>query len=94
MGTTTAAVNVATELARLKPGGVLLVDLHLAYGDAAVYLAAEPRFSVADALENTHRLDDAFLKSLCVRTKAGPELLASPDRNIWLCPWTPGASGR
>jgi len=84
VGATTAAVNVATELARLKPGGVLLVDLHLAYGDAAVYLAAESKFSIADALENTHRLDSAFLKSLCVRTKAGPELLASPDRNITL----------
>ena len=50
----------------------------------AVYLAAEARFSIADALENTHRLDSAFLKSLCVKTKAGPELLASPDRNVAL----------
>ncbi len=82
VGTTTAAVNVATELAQLRTGPVLLVDLHLAYGDAAIYLAAEPRFSVADALENTHRLDAAFLKSLCVKTKAGPELLASPDRAV------------
>jgi pilus assembly protein CpaE len=82
VGTTTAAVNVATELARVRKGGVLLVDLHLAYGDAAIYLAAEPRFSIADALENTHRLDSAFLKSLCVRTKAGPDLLASPERAL------------
>jgi len=80
VGATTAAVNVATELAHLRKGSVLLVDLHLAYGDAAIYLAAEPRFSIADALENTHRLDAAFLRSLCVTTKAGPELLASPDR--------------
>ena len=84
VGTTTAAVNVATELARLRAGSVLLIDLHLAYGDAAIYLAAEPRFSVADALENTHRLDSAFLKGLCVKTKAGPELLASPDRTLGL----------
>jgi pilus assembly protein CpaE len=82
VGTTTAAVNVATELAQLRGGSVLMVDLHLAYGDAAIYLAAEPRFSIADALENVHRLDAAFLKSLCVKTKAGPELLASPDRTL------------
>ena len=82
VGTTTAAVNVATELGRLHKGSVLMLDLHLAYGDAAVYLATEPKFTVADALENTHRLDAAFLKSLCVRTKAGPDLLASPDRSI------------
>ena len=44
----------------------LLIDLHLAYGDAAVFLGAEPRFSVVDALENMHRLDEAFFKSLVV----------------------------
>ena len=82
VGATTAAVNVATELSRLRAGSVLLVDLHLAYGDAAIYLGAEPRFSIADALENTHRLDAAFLKSLCMKTKAGPDLLASPDRAL------------
>ena len=42
VGTTTAAVNVATELARLRSGSVLLIDLHLAYGDAAVYLGPNP----------------------------------------------------
>ena len=84
VGTTTAAVNVATDLATLRTGAVLLVDLHLAYGDAAIYLGAEPKFSIADALENIHRLDGAFLKSLCVKTKAGPELLASPDRYMAL----------
>lgn len=84
VGATTAAVNVATELAHPHAGNVLLVDLHLAYGDAAIFLAAEPRFSIADALENIHRLDAAFLKSLTVKTKAGPDLLASPDRNVAL----------
>jgi len=82
VGTTTAAVSVATEFVHLRKGSVLLIDLHLAYGDAAVYLGAEPRFSVADALENTHRLDAAYLKGLCVKTKAGPDLLASPDRGL------------
>ena len=82
VGTTTAAVNVATELSRLHRGNVLLVDLHLAYGDAAVYLGTEPKFSIADALENIRRLDAAYLKGLCVKTKAGPDLLASPDRGI------------
>ena len=84
VGTTTAAVNVATDLALLRAGSVLLVDLHLAYGDAAIYLGAEPKFSIADALENIHRLDGAFLKGLCAKTKAGPELLASPDRTLAL----------
>ncbi len=80
VGTTTTAVNVATTLAKLTPGGALLIDLHLAYGDAAVFLGADARFSVLDALENLHRLDAQFLKSLVCRTASGLELLASADR--------------
>jgi pilus assembly protein CpaE len=80
VGTTTTAVNVATTLAKLAPGGALLMDLHLAYGDAAVFLGADARFSVLDALENLHRLDTQFLKSLVCRTASGLELLASADR--------------
>ena len=80
VGTTTASVNTATVLARVDPNRTLLIDLHLANGDAAVFLGAEPRFSVVDALENTHRLDEAFFKTLVVHTKSGVDLLASSER--------------
>jgi pilus assembly protein CpaE len=80
VGTTTTAVNVATVLTKLSKSPTLLVDLHLAYGDAAVFLGADARFSLLDALENLHRLDAEFLKSLVVRTTSGVELLASADR--------------
>ncbi len=82
VGTTTVAVNVATELSRTAPGRTLLVDLHLAHGDAAVFLGVEPRFSVVDALDNIHRFDDAFFKGLVVQSPAGPHLLASSDRQL------------
>jgi pilus assembly protein CpaE len=80
VGTTTVAVNVATALARLDPNSTLLIDLHVTNGDAAVFLGAEPRFSIVDAMENTHRLDESFFKTLVVKTKAGVDLLASSDR--------------
>ena len=80
VGTTTVAVNVATALAKLEPGSTLLIDLHVANGDAAVFLGAEPRFSIVDALENTHRLDEAFFRNLIAKTKSGVDLLASSDR--------------
>ncbi len=44
-----------------KRKSTLLIDLHVANGDAAVFLGAEPRFSIVDALENTHRLDEVVL---------------------------------
>lgn len=80
VGTSTLAVNTAASLARDHKGQVILIDLHHSQGDAAVFLGAEPRFSVIDALENSHRLDDALFRSLVEQTKAGIDLLASSDR--------------
>ena len=80
VGATTVAVNLATMLAKLRPGSTLLIDLHLACGDAALFLAAEPRFSVLDALANAHRLDAALLKGLVAPTASGVHLLASADK--------------
>jgi pilus assembly protein CpaE len=80
VGTTTAAVNVAAALAQARAGSTLMMDLHVANGDASVFLGAEPRFSIVDALENSHRLDEAFFQGLIVKTKPGVDLLASSDR--------------
>jgi pilus assembly protein CpaE len=79
VGTTTTAVNVATAFSH-TPASTLFMDLHLAHGDAAVFLGVEPRFSVVDALENMNRLDAAYFKGLVAKAKAGPDLLASSDR--------------
>jgi pilus assembly protein CpaE len=81
VGATTVAVNLAAELARVAPRETLLVDLHLSHGDAAVMLGAEPRFTVGDALQNIHRLDEAVLRGLVTPTSAGVDLLGSP--NTW-----------
>lgn len=82
IGTTTLAVNTAAALARVADGEVMMADLHLANGDAGMFLSAESRFSVVDALENIHRMDDALLRSLVVRTGSGVDLLASSDRTL------------
>lgn len=79
VGATTIAVNLAAALARVL-NDALLVDLNFAAGDAAVFLGVEPRFTIAEALENTHRLDEAFLRSLVVRSRAGLDLLGSSPR--------------
>ena len=78
VGATTAAVNIGTALSRIA--STLVIDLHLEGGDAALFLGADPHFSVIDALENTHRLDVAYFRGLVTPSKAGPDLLASADR--------------
>lgn len=82
VGATTVAVNVATALAKASAEPTLLVDLNVACGDAAVFLGTEPRFSVADALENVQRLDSAFFSSLVVRSKSGLDLLGASGRPV------------
>ncbi len=80
VGCTTVAVNVATALHRATGEPTLFVDLHTAHGDASVFLGVEPRFSVLDALENIHRLDQTYMKGLVTPTKAGLDLLAAANR--------------
>jgi pilus assembly protein CpaE len=81
VGTTTLAVNVAVALAAQKDARVLMTDLHVsAHGDASLLLGVEPRFSVVDAIENTHRLDAAYLSGLVTHAKTGLDILASPER--------------
>lgn len=83
VGTTTIAVNLATALgAASKPDRTLLIDLHRAGGDAAVFLGVEPQFSIVDAFENIHRLDAAYLGGLVTRVAPGVDLLASSDRAL------------
>jgi pilus assembly protein CpaE len=82
VGTTTTAVNVATALAKVAPSETLFADLHVTGGDAALLFGAEPRFSIVDALENTHRFDEAFFRGLVTPTKAKADLLASSDRAL------------
>lgn len=82
VGTTTVAVNVASALAKAEPGKALLIDLHLAHGDAAVFLGVEPRFTTFDALENIHRLDQAYLSGLVASARGGLHLLASAERPV------------
>lgn len=84
VGTTTIAINVATSLARTEQK-TLFVDLHFAYGDGAVFLGADPRFSVVDALENIERLDHSLFATLVTKTSSGVDLLASPTQGVvWI----------
>jgi pilus assembly protein CpaE len=80
VGTTTLAVNVAVALARASKGDALLIDLNTRYGDVTACLGVEPRFTVADALENAHRLDKPYMRGLVAKAAADLDVLAASDR--------------
>jgi pilus assembly protein CpaE len=80
VGASTLAVNTAAALGRESDNQVLLIDLHTGHGDAALFLGVEPRFSVLDALENIHRVDESFFSGVVEKALSSVHLLASPTR--------------
>jgi pilus assembly protein CpaE len=76
-GTTTLAVNTGVELAANKR--TLIVDLKAGLGEVTLFLGVRSRYTMLDALDNLHRLDQEFMKELVVKHKSGLEILAGSD---------------
>ena len=79
-GTTTLAVNSAIDIARLSKRPTLIVDLHQFVGEVALFLGVRPRFTLIDALDNLHRMDQEFMRELVVKHKSGLDILAGGDQ--------------
>jgi pilus assembly protein CpaE len=77
-GATTVATNVAEILAHSFESKVLLIDLDIQYGDAALLLDLVPSKNVMEALLQPQRIDPVFLKALILKHDSGLDLLASP----------------
>jgi pilus assembly protein CpaE len=80
VGTTTLAANTAAAASKTAGAPALLMDLHVTRGDVAVFMGAEARFSVLDALENLHKVDESFLAGLVEKSSSGVHVLASSSR--------------
>lgn len=62
VGVTTIATNLAWYLAEVRERRVLLLDLDLQNGDAALQLDAQPTHALREALEDPARVDELFLE--------------------------------
>jgi len=62
VGATTIATNLAWYLAESRERRVLLLDLDLQNGDAALQLDAQPSHALREALEDPARVDELFLE--------------------------------
>jgi len=69
---------IATNLAASMSGPTVLVDLNLQAGDLALFLGLDPKFSIADLIENRARVDDSLLKSYLTPYTANLSLLSAP----------------
>ena len=79
-GTTLVAANLAHQLARQGRRRVLLIDLNLQFGDAALFLTTRPApRHIADLAREVGRLDAELLRSSLVEAGPGLWVLAAPE---------------
>lgn len=78
-GVTTIATNFAIAVAQESQQNAVLIDLALPIGDAALGLGIRGEFSVANALENSNRLDSNFFLKLLTKHSSGLSVLPAPD---------------
>jgi pilus assembly protein CpaE len=77
VGATTVAVSAAWHLAEHLRRRVVLIDLNLTTGDAALQLDKTPNEAFSEALRNPDRVDGVFLESIVTRVSDRLDLLAS-----------------
>lgn len=78
-GSTFLATNLGYQLAS-ENRKVLLIDLNLQFGDAALFLHDDkPAHSVADVAHNIARLDASFLAASVINVSPNYAVLAAPD---------------
>jgi pilus assembly protein CpaE len=75
-GVTTVAVNCGVELARLSKRPTVIVDLKPGLGEVTLFLGVRSRYTLVDAVDNLHRLDEQFLRELVAKHKSGLDILA------------------
>ncbi|HWA62779.1 MAG TPA: AAA family ATPase [Caulobacteraceae bacterium] len=77
VGATTIAVRTAWALARHPPRPVLMLDLQLRFGDAALQLDQAPNEALNEALQSIERVDELFIERGVIHVAEHLDLMAS-----------------
>ncbi len=85
VGSSTVAHNVSWQLTEHLRSDAVLVDLDLSFGTAGLDFNQDPAQTIAEALAEPHRLDDALLDRLLVRCSERLSLFSAPAtlENDW-----------
>jgi len=71
---------IATNLAAVNSERTVLVDLNLQAGDLPLYLGVDPKYSIAEIVDNRSRLDEALINSFVTPCTSNLSLLAAPKQ--------------
>jgi len=77
VGATTIAVNTAWHLAEARQRWVMLLDLDMQTGDAALQLDAAPSHALREAFEHPERVDNLFIERAAIHIDQRIDILAS-----------------
>ena len=80
VGATTIAINLAVNLAKHTKKKVVLVDLNLQLGNAALFLNIKPKYSIVDIAGGIEEIDPVTVKGILPRHDSGMYLLSGPPR--------------
>jgi pilus assembly protein CpaE len=69
---------IATNMAAATNASTVLVDLNLQAGDLPLFLGIEPKYSIADMVENRSRMDETLSASYITPHSTKLALLAAP----------------
>lgn len=88
-GATSIAVNLSVELARLEGWAgngsgatrpkVAIVDLDLRFGQVALFMDAQPTYTIAELCESPEQLDAQMIDRAMVKHSSGVHILAHPQ---------------
>lgn len=82
VGKTTVATNIAVGLASRHPGGTVLVDLDIQFGDVASALDLEPEYFLTDTVTGQPSRDPMALKTILTEHRTGLYTVCAPDSPI------------
>jgi Flp pilus assembly protein, ATPase CpaE len=71
---------LATNLAASAAARTVLVDLNLQAGDLPLFLGVDPKYSIADMVENRSQLDESLIASFITPYSSHLSLLAAPKQ--------------
>lgn len=79
VGTTTLVTNTATLMAEHTKKDVIVIDLNLQFGSAALFLNMKTKYSILDVANNIDNIDVTLLKTMLPKNSTGVSLLAGPS---------------
>lgn len=79
-GKTVLATNIAAVLASRSDARVLLIDLDLQFGDAAIMLGVDPERTLSSLVLDPGELDAEKLAGYTIKHRSGLDVLAAPLR--------------